>query len=112
MRVPGTLLRQRIKVEPYLGATAHGPSWGPPMSVRARVEGKRRTVRKVNAGSDIGTDVISTASATIRPTIDIPAESKVTAPNPVSGREETYEVLDVIVGQGLTGPVYLELLLG
>lgn len=106
MLVPTSLLRQQVTIEPYQGNTATGPTWGPPVTVRCRFEGKRRTIRRANAGTDAGSDVISTGSVTIRPDLDVPTESRAT----VDGH--AYEVLDVIVGEGLTQPAYLELLVG
>ncbi len=111
--MPSSLLRQQITVEPYLGDSATGPRYGPAVALRARVEGKRRVVGAVSAGPDVGSDVISTASATIRPPdFDIPAQSKVTAPSPVTGAPQEYEVLQEIVGQGLSRAADIELLLG
>lgn len=106
MLVPRSLLRQEATVEPYDGETATGPVWGEPFTLPCRFEGKRRTIRRVNAGADAGNDVISTGSVTIRPDRDIPVLSRVT----VDGRR--YEVFDVLVGEGLTRPAYLELLVG
>lgn len=102
MRVPSSLLRSSITVEPYLGAGAYGPSYGTAVTLRARVEGRRRAVRRPD-----GTDVIASATATIRPEgPDVPVESRVVH----AGR--TYEVLDVVLGEGLTRPTYRELILG
>lgn len=115
MKVPSSLLRQTITIQPFLGTGAYGPRWGDEVTVKARVEGKRRTVRRPD-----GTDVISTASATIRPDLyvdqspgaftdtlgtPVPLESKATW----EGRD--YTVVDVIVGQGLTRAAYWELML-
>jgi len=105
MRVPSSLLRQQATIEPYQGNTGRGPTWGEPVEVRCRFEGKRRVIRRINAG-DSGSDVISSGSVTIRPTIEVPTESRVTIGT------RTYEVLDVIVGEGLTRPAWLELLVG
>ena len=105
MLVPSSLLRQQATIEPYEGNTGRGPTWGPAVTVRCRFEGKRRAIRRVNAG-DSGSDVISSGSVTIRPGLDVPTESRVT----IAAR--SYEVLDVIVGQGLTRPAYIELLVG
>lgn len=101
MRVPSSLLRRKGTIEPYLGDTARGPRWGSAVAVRGRLEGKRRAVRRAD-----GVDVISSASFTIRPTIEVRPESRVV----VEGR--TYEVLDVVVGEGLSSSAYLELVLG
>lgn len=106
--IPNAVLRQRITVEPYLGESAYGPTYGTAVrGIPARVVGKRRAVRKVD-----GTDVISTASISVRPTIDVPVESRVTIPHPVTGADEIFEVLDVLIAQGLTRPDHLEVLVG
>lgn len=101
MLVPRSLLNRTITVEPYEGSSAYGPVYGEPVEMRARVEGRRRTVRRPD-----GVDVISQASATIRPGTPVPAESRVT----IDG--QAYWVLDVVQGEGLTGPAYVELVLG
>lgn len=113
--IPHAALRQRITVEPFLGTSAYGPRWGDPVTVRARVVGKRRSVRQAD-----GTDIISSASAIIRPDLrfdqvvdemsdgfdqQIPLESRVT------WDDRLFEVIDVLVGQGLTRPEHLELVL-
>lgn len=101
MRVPTALLRERITVEPFEGSGAYGPVYGAAFTLRARVEGRRRAVRTTG-----GTDVIASATATIRPDArEVPVESKVTH------GDRDYEVLDVILGEGLTGPTYRELIL-
>lgn len=102
MKIPDAALREVITVEPYRGSGAYGPIYGDAFTLRARVEGRRRAVRNRE-----GVDVISSASATIRPDArEVPAESKVTH----DGND--YEVLDVIIGEGLTRPAYRELILG
>lgn len=101
VKVPTSLLRERITIEPYEGSGAYGPTYGTPVTVKARVEGKRRAIRTSG-----GVDVISSASATIRPDVTVAPESKVTH----EGR--SYEVLDVLIGEGLSGPAYFELVLG
>lgn len=45
MNVPSFLLQHTITVEPYLGASAHGPAYGDPVTVPAYVESSRRTER-------------------------------------------------------------------
>lgn len=97
--IPSAALRQTITIAPFLGESAYGPRFGAGVTVRARVQGKRRQVRRAD-----GTDVISSATATIRPR-DITPESKVTW----DGRD--YTVLDVIVAQGLTRTSHIELVL-
>lgn len=106
MRVPRSLLRQRIVVEDYVGEGAHGPLFDPGRTVRARVEGARRTVRRVQGGSDVGTDIITSAVAYVRPEVTPPPNlSRVTH----AGR--SYTVVDVIDGEGQARPSHRELLL-
>jgi hypothetical protein len=108
MRIPTSLLRQRITVEPYQGTDGVGRSvYGPAVTAPARVEGKRRSIRKAN-----GTEVISTASITVRPDVYAPEESRITAPHPITGDVETFEVLQVLTMQGLSRPVGFEVLVG
>lgn len=100
--IPTSLLPHRITIEPYEGESgAAGPVYGTSFQARARVEGRRRAVRSAN-----GTDVISSASAIVRPHVNPRPESKVLH----DGRR--YEILEVIVGQGLRRPEYRELVLG
>jgi hypothetical protein len=104
--VPLSLLRQQVTIELYQGSSMTGPIFGEPVVKPCRFEAKRRVVRRVNAGGDIGKDAISTGSVTIRPDVDVPVESKATI------ADRTYEVLEVLTGEGLTRPSYLELLVG
>ncbi|MGW5673939.1 hypothetical protein ACWEV4_02405 [Streptomyces sp. NPDC003860] len=77
MRVPRWLLRHRITVEPYLGDSAYGPRYGPPVAgVPAQVAGTIRTVRNRD-----GREVTSTAQIIAEPGLDCPAESRVTLPD-------------------------------
>lgn len=101
MRVPSSLLRQRITIEPYQGETGStGPAYGPGRVVRARVEGARRTIRKPG-----GVDVVTSAVAYVRPDVPVEAQARVTC----EGR--TYTVVDVVDGQGLARPSHRELML-
>lgn len=108
MKVPAALLNQRITIEPYLGETAYGPKWGDPLTVRARVEGERRTIRR----SD-GTDVTSSARATVLPEIvdRLPAGAELPQ-SKVTYETRTYDVLDVLDGMGLSSAAYRDLILG
>lgn len=103
MKVPTSLLPDLIEVEPYLGDGAYGPTYGAPVTMRARVEGRRRAVRTAT-----GIDVIGSAVAFVRPEAQahVPVESRVRH----GGR--TYEVLDVAVGKAMRRPSHLELILG
>ena len=103
MRIPSAVLRQRANVEPHLGNTAVGPAYGAPISVRARVVGKRRTVR-----TRYGVDVVSSATAEVRPDAPLPAELS-QARFTCDGR--TYTVLDVADSRDLTHLHHRELIL-
>lgn len=101
MKVPLSLLPHELTVQPFKGSGAYGPVFDAPVTVRARVEGRRRTVKRGD-----GSEVISSAMATIRPEVEVPIESKATW----EGR--SYEVLDVLPLTGLKQTVGYELLLG
>lgn len=91
--IPTAALPHKITIEAYEGDTAEGPSFGPGCTVKARVVGKRRMVRT----SD-GRDVMAVATITIRPGIDVPAESR------ISHGDQTYTVLDAGESAELRGP--------
>nr|WTB07397.1 hypothetical protein OG546_26170 [Streptomyces antimycoticus] len=77
MNVPRWLLRHRIKVEPYLGDSAYGPRYGPPVEdVPALVALALRTVRDRE-----GRAVTSTATVYAGPDLDCPPESRITLPD-------------------------------
>ncbi|KUN96196.1 hypothetical protein [Streptomyces caeruleatus] len=77
MNVPRWLLRHRIKVEPYLGDSAYGPQYGPPVEdVPALVAETIRTVRDRE-----GREVTSTAQIIAEPGLNCPAESRITLPD-------------------------------
>ncbi|MFY7069585.1 hypothetical protein ACOQFV_27320 [Nocardiopsis changdeensis] len=62
--IPGALLRRMgwdITVEPYTGAGAHGPVYGPPVTVRALMEAGRRKVTRTE-----GDEVVSTTTLRVR----------------------------------------------
>jgi hypothetical protein len=70
-------LRHRVTVEPYLGDSAYGPTYGPPIeSVPALVAETIRTVRDRE-----GREVTSTAQVIAGPDLDCPAESRLTLPS-------------------------------
>lgn len=108
MKVPSSLLPDRITVRPAIGSGAYGPSYGPEVVCRARLERRRRVIRRPG-----GVEVVSEATATIRPDVLVgeparaPAVEDLVAVGPI-----TYDVMDVRDGQGLRRPSHLELLLG
>lgn len=102
MPIPTASLPHRITVEPHQGTTGTGePVYGAPLSLRARVVGKRRAVRN----SD-GVDVIADATAQLRPDVGhIPTESRVTH------QGQLWDVLGWAQQQDLRRPHHVELLL-
>lgn len=94
MTVPTATLRQRVTVQPFLGATGSGRAWGEPSGLLpARIVSRLRTIRNRD-----GVDVVSTASITFRPDVELAAESK------INHGADTYTVLDVTVPADLTRP--------
>lgn len=102
MKVPSSLLRQTMLVERYAGNSSTGPTFDQAVSVRTRVEWRRRVVQ-----SPTGVDVVVVGSAIIRPedVARVTPQSKVT----VDGRRA--EVIDVLTHQGLTVPSHAEVVL-
>ncbi|MCX4818363.1 hypothetical protein OG883_00255 [Streptomyces sp. NBC_01142] len=90
-RVPPSLLRHRISVEPYLGDGAYGPAYGPTAEHPALVS---HTVRMIRAAD--GRAVTSTAQIIAAPGLDCPPGSRVTLPD---GRITT-----ALVATGHTAP--------
>lgn len=83
--IPCYLLGQEITVEPYMGEGAYGPTFGAPVTIRARMEGRRRVIHRQD-----GTTVTSTATAIIGPDDIVAVESRATHAG------QTYEVAEVI----------------
>ena len=84
MKLPPAALVHTVTVEPYLGSSGRGPTYGPPVRVRCLVEEKRRTVR----GKEGRTLV---AGSTIRTQLDEP----ITVESRITYRGELVEVLAV-----------------
>ena len=73
-RIPGFVARERLSVEPYAGAGAHGDTYGTAITVRAMVEPMVRLVK-----TSTGLEATSELAAYVRPpVVEIPVESKVT----------------------------------
>ncbi|MER5413912.1 hypothetical protein [Streptomyces virginiae] len=90
-RVPPSLLRHRVRIEPYLGDGAYGPAYGAAAEHPALVSTTVRMVRSAD-----GRAVTSTAQIIAAPGLDCPPGSRVTLPG---GRVTT-----VIVSTGHTAP--------
>ncbi|MET7759736.1 hypothetical protein ABZT27_34305 [Streptomyces sp. NPDC005389] len=74
--LPAFMLGHRVTVEPYLGAGAYGPKFGPPVPVRCFLDEETRTVRAPS-----GQEVTSSSTVYARPGLVCPAESRVTLPD-------------------------------
>ncbi|MGW6455029.1 hypothetical protein ACWF94_03740 [Streptomyces sp. NPDC055078] len=99
-QIPGWLLRHTVTVEPYLGDSAYGPRYGPPVSVRCFLDEQTRTVRNRE-----GQEVTSSSTLYARLNEVCPAESRVTLP---SGRPTTVIAALRRDGGGLATPDHLE----
>ncbi|TXL91582.1 hypothetical protein [Streptomyces sp. IB2014 016-6] len=71
--IPKRFLRHKIVVEPYLGTTGTGHSYGPPVEVRCFLDQKTRNVR-----TPAGDTVVSSSTAYSSPGTTAPPLSKVT----------------------------------
>lgn len=100
--IPGFLLRHAATIEPYLGAGAHGPLYGPAVEVRCFADDKRRRVRAAN-----GDEVISETTVYCLLGTNAPTGSRVT----VNGRASI--VINALRrdGGGLPTPDHLEVIL-
>jgi hypothetical protein len=98
--LPAFLLTHRMVVEPYLGASGNGPTYGRPVEVACFVEPARSTARGGETRTAIG-------SATVYAPLDtvISPESRVT----LEGRR--VEVVSVVRhdGGGLPTPDHVEI---
>lgn len=74
--LPAFLLGHRVTVEPYLGASAYGPKFGPPVMVQCYLDEQTRTVR-----APAGQEVTSSSTVYARPGLVCPPESRVTLPD-------------------------------
>ncbi|MFJ9657616.1 hypothetical protein ACIRPR_06560 [Streptomyces griseoflavus] len=99
---PGFLKRHEVTVEPYLGESAYGPRYGPPVAVVGLLERRIRVVRGQNGEE-------TTSSGTFRTRLDagadIGAESRVTLPD---GTTTTVIAVVPHDGGGLPVPHLLE----
>lgn len=86
-RIPRFIARERLSVEPYAGATAHGNAYGTAVTVRAAVEPMTRLITTPE-----GQEATAELAAYVRPPMpDVPVESRVT--RQATGR--VYRVLAV-----------------
>ncbi|MFD7738414.1 hypothetical protein [Streptomyces sp. MJM8645] len=102
-RVPGWLLRHRIIIEPYLGESAYGPVFGPPVvDVPALVSESVRLVRAPD-----GRQVVSSAQVLLDLDTTVPAGSRITLP---TGRTTVPITVSTIDAPGLPVPAHQEVM--
>lgn len=100
--IPGWLLRHRITVEPYLGDSAYGPTYGPAVAgVRCFLDAQTRLVR-----SPGGDEVTSSSTAYALLGLTCPPKSRVTLPD---GRVTAVIAALERDGGGLGTPDHLEI---
>lgn len=98
--IPGWLLRHQVTVEPYLGDSAYGPRYGPPVVVPCFLDQATRLVRAAD-----GREVTSSSTVYARLDTTAPAGSRVTLPD-----SRTTTVIAALRrdGHGLGTPDHLE----
>ncbi|MFG3118697.1 hypothetical protein ACGF4C_30540 [Streptomyces sp. NPDC048197] len=101
-RVPGWLLRHRVTVEPYLGDSAYGPTYGEAVCAPALVA----AVRKQVAAKD-GREVLATAQIIAGPELQCPPGSRITLPD---GRTATAISTATHTAPGLPVPACVEVM--
>ncbi|WP_432110788.1 hypothetical protein [Streptomyces sp. YPW6] len=100
-RVPAVLLRHRIRIQPYRGDSAYGPTYGPPAEeVPALVDASPRMVRAPD-----GREVLAAATFIAGPDVDCPPGSRVTLPD---GRNATALTVARHTAPGLPVPACTE----
>lgn len=100
MRIPGSLLRDRISVEDYSGTGAYGPAYGSPYAAKASVQPTHKLLVTAD-GRELTTD----AEAFVRPDVTPPAESRVTW----NGKRYRVLALDPMAGSEKPGHNVLRL---
>ncbi len=99
--MPGWLRRHRVDIEPYLGASAYGPRYGPVVArVRGFLDEQTRMVRAAD-----GSQAVSSSTFYCLLSVDAPPGSRVTLPD---GRKTTVIVALRRDGKGLPTPDHLE----
>ncbi|MFJ5883463.1 hypothetical protein [Kitasatospora cineracea] len=100
--VPGWLLRHRVSVEPYLGDSAYGPTYGPAIELPALVSESTKLVRAPD-----GRQVVSSAQVLLAPGADVPTGSHLTLP---SGRTTVPISVATLDAPGLPVPAHTEVM--
>lgn len=80
--IPTRLLPQTVTIQPYLGTGAYGDTFGPAVTVPARVDRTRKLIE-----SAAGQQVVSEATVIVQPgTVEYPIKSKITLPGESAAR--------------------------
>ncbi|MFJ6935691.1 hypothetical protein [Streptomyces sp. NPDC101132] len=103
MIIPLWVLRHTVTIEAYLGDSSAGPRYAAPVTARAFVEEKARTVRNAQ-----GEEVTASTTVYLLPTQECPPESRVTTP---SGRTASVITSARHDGGGLPTPDHREVTL-
>lgn len=101
--IPGWLLVHEVTIEVYLGDTSTGPRYAAPVTARAMVRDKIRTVR-----SPGGEEVVASTTLYLLPAQACPPESRVTTP---SGRTASVITSALRDAPGLPTPDHREVTL-
>ena len=99
--IPNALLPHEITIEPYTGESATAPLYGAAVTTRARVDPRRQVIGKPD-----GSQIVSSAVATLRPNVTVTPQSRVTWDG------IHYRVLDVVRIGDLRRDFALQLALG
>jgi hypothetical protein len=100
--IPFWMLKHKVTVEPLLGHTAAGPSFGPPKVVRCFVQDGQRLVRGANEEQ-----VTAASTVRMRPNAVCPVGSRLTF---TSGRQSTVLAANQQDGGGFPTPDHLEVM--
>ncbi|MGW4850147.1 hypothetical protein ACWEPZ_02800 [Streptomyces sp. NPDC004288] len=103
MRIPRFLMRHEVSIEPYLGDTSKGPTYGAAVPVRCFLDAATRMVR-----SPAGEQVTSSSTVYADPGTVTPTGSRVTLPD---GHVTTVIWCKDRDGGGLPTPDHVEIAL-
>lgn len=93
------LLTYTVTIEAYLGDSAYGPQYAPPVTARAYVEEKAKTIRKPG-----GEEVVASTTMWLLPDQACPVESRVTLTTRSGTRTASVIASDLFDGGGLPTP--------
>lgn len=96
------MLTHTLTVEPYLGASGHGPAYGPAVHLPAFVEQHRRTMRNAD-GRVIASDTVAYVQ------LDVPVAVTPEARVKVDGRPAEVVEVKRHDGRGLPTPDHIEI---